>query len=182
MGKAKGNVFLTFSIIVFIVAVFLFIEGLWLYGLILGVPSLLILTVFIHGMVKDTLAEITSKETVNSQNKYHEYPDKHKQTRDRQDNGSENFELLDINAKNLHLTEIGKFTGKAVSEHGNPFDEHAIAIYNANGTKIGYIPPRNKMLYTYIEHEGGEVPAFGYVIYNQNRLSGEVTVKTGLNH
>lgn len=52
MVKAKGAIFFTFSIIVFIVAVFLFIEGLWLYGLILGVPSLFILTVFIRGMVK----------------------------------------------------------------------------------------------------------------------------------
>lgn len=179
MVEAKGTIFFTFSIIVFIVAVFLFIEGLWLYGLILGVPSLFILTVFIRGMVKEALAEITIKEPVDSQN---EYLDKHEQVRDSQDDGYEDFELLKINVKHLDLTEIGKFTGKAVAEHGNPIDEYAIAIYNASGTKMGYIPPGNKMLYTYIEHEGGEVPAFGYVIYDHGRLSGDVAVKTGLNY
>lgn len=79
----------------------------------------------------------------------------------------------------LNENNFGKFNGYAVAETNNQYDKYAISIYDESGRKIGHLPKGNKKTHTYIQSQGGQVHAYGYVqIYFNGKFDGAVCIET----
>lgn len=81
----------------------------------------------------------------------------------------------------LNENNFGKFNGYAVAETNNQYDKYAITIYDESGHKIGHLPKGNKKVHSYIQSQGGQVHAYGYVqIYFNGTFDGAVCVETNV--
>ncbi len=78
----------------------------------------------------------------------------------------------------------GPFEGYAFCED-SPFDNYAVAIYNSNNDRLGYIPRDNRWIHNSIEHyHKGKVYCWGYLEHVINGTKpfwyGEVFISVGL--
>lgn len=72
-------------------------------------------------------------------------------------------DIVGVYYRHLPLTMLGRFNGYAEAQHNNEYDLYAIAIYNDNGTHLGFLEGGNKRLHSYITNEGSRVHAYGYI-------------------
>lgn len=90
--------------------------------------------------------------------------------------GYRKVRIKGISFCNINRNDVGLFSGKAVAEINNEYDEYAIAIYK-NGKRIGYAPAGSFDVHGYILLRGGSVDAFGYINGDRSSFWAEAYVE-----
>lgn len=89
------------------------------------------------------------------------------------------FSIAGINYR-CTLKDVGSFIGMLVPEPNNPHDPNAIAVFNQNGKRLGYVGKSN-LSELYQWSKGRVCPCVGYIISdydareNKNYLIGHCT-------
>ncbi len=92
----------------------------------------------------------------------------------------DDYRLFYISGLKHHINENnwGTFNGYVIAEVNNPYDSHAIAVYEKSGRLLGYVPKKkNKSLHKYILSHGGKSHAYGFVRVYHGQVSGNVCIK-----
>nr|WP_298672019.1 hypothetical protein [uncultured Prevotella sp.] len=87
-------------------------------------------------------------------------------------NGKEYFKIQRINYKDLENSYIGSFKGYICPDKKDKEDIYAIAVYNDNKVKVGYVRSMNKPLYDFLTEKGGIVVIHGFIGKRVDRLLG----------
>lgn len=77
--------------------------------------------------------------------------------------GYKKFEMVGMYHRNLKKSDMGEFEGFAVAEEHNIHDRFAVAIYKIPRKHIGYLPRGNRDGHKFIQENGGNVPAYGFI-------------------
>ena len=86
--------------------------------------------------------------------------------------------LVGMKYRNLSTSDLGKFEGYAWAENDNEFDDYAVSIVSAKGTRIGYIPRDDYEMHENITGNLGASHAYGYVAYSESDgYYGEVCIE-----
>jgi hypothetical protein len=97
-------------------------------------------------------------------------------------NGYAKYPIAGLHYRELPISIVGKFSGYAIAEKNNEFDKYAVAIYNASGVHLGFIPAKNMIQHRFIIEKGGRVHAYGYIGCNSDRsLYGEICIEFNAN-
>lgn len=160
------------ALCIFIVSICLLMENHWVWAIVLGFPSLLILVAFL------TDSTSTNRGS-NSSNKDY-YTSGYNNLWLSSKKGYTKFKMVGMHYRRLKRSDMGEFNGYAKAEINNSYDRYAVAIYNNSGNHVGYLSSGNKNIHTLILENGGSLPAYGYISCDSSlsNMTGEVAIRT----
>lgn len=158
----------------FIASICLFMGGYWIWAIVVGLPSLFLLSAFLTELTSTN----TNRKSNSSNNDYYTsgYGNLWLSSR----KGFTKFEMVGMYYRGLKRSDTGEFNGYAKAETNNSHDRYTVAIYNSSDKHIGYLPSGNKNIHTLLLENGGSLPAYGYISCdsNLNNITGEVAIMT----
>lgn len=76
------------------------------------------------------------------------------------------FNVMGVRHYNVSLKDIGRFSGYAISETNNKYDEFAVAFFKSNGVQIGHARRETDYLHRSILEQGGRLDLIGDIYLN----------------
>lgn len=171
--KFRDWIIVLISLCSFMTGIILLFDGHWILGIVLGFPSLFMLTVFLT-----ELTSPTKKYSSNSSNNY--YTSGYNNIWLEKRVGYTKYEMVGMYYRNLNRSDMGKFEGYAKAEKNNIHDPYSVSIYTYSGKHVGYLPKGNKSIHQLILDNNGSLPAYGYISSDKygNDYTGEVSIKS----
>lgn len=172
--KVKDWIIVIVAISILILGVWLLLDGHWILGIILGFPSLFILTIFFSELTNPTQIN----NSTSSNNNY--YTSGYNNIWLEKRKGFTKYQMVGMYYRKLKKSDIGKFEGYAKAEKYNAHDPFAVSIYNNMGKHLGYLPSGNKYIHGLILENNQSLPVYGYISCDKyvNNYIGEVAIKT----
>lgn len=78
------------------------------------------------------------------------------------------FNVMGLKYYNVSKSDVGRFSGYALAETDNAYDEFAVAFYKSNGKMIGHARRESDYLHKNIIEQGGKVDLLGEIYINQH--------------